>query len=336
VAIFLVLMTGWELYWRAYGVTPGLRNTYGLWAIERRRIDTVAPDATVLLGGSRAFYDIQLAVWERRAGQRPIQLAFEGTSPLTYLENLAADARFRGTALVSVEPSLFFTGSEDHGGGVDYSLSESPSQKIGQELSMHLIEPYFAFDDPTLALQSVLARLPWPPRAGKIWPHDVHKLAIYGPYRNAYLWEKIETDPNYRALVLQMWLDKLTPAATDPSAEELARIERKQIERAVNAVAQLRAHGAQIVFMRLPSSGDFLAYENRRFPRAQTWDVLLAATHAPGIHFEDHPELQGFYMPEWSHMSRSEANRFTVALYDVFARKFPSPAMADARAHFRP
>ena len=156
---FAVLLVCWEVCWRTYGVTPGLRNTYGLWAIERRRIDAASPDAVVLLGGSRAFYDIQLPVWESHSGRRPIQLAFESTSPLTYLENLAADTRFTGVVLVSVEPSLFFTGTEDHGGGVNYSLSESPSQKIGQELSMHLIEPYFAFDDPDFALQSVLARL---------------------------------------------------------------------------------------------------------------------------------------------------------------------------------
>ena len=41
----------------------------------------------------------------------------------------------------------------------------------------------------------------------------------------------------------------------------------------------------------------------------------LAATAAPGIHFEDYPELQGYYLPEWSHMTRAEAERFTAALY---------------------
>src|ERR1700730_15506220 len=38
VLLLALLVAGWEEYWRAYGVTPGITNTYGLWAIQRRRI----------------------------------------------------------------------------------------------------------------------------------------------------------------------------------------------------------------------------------------------------------------------------------------------------------
>jgi hypothetical protein len=323
VVLFLILMVGWEFSWRVYGVTPGMRNTYGFWAIQRRRIDTKNSDATVLLGGSRAYYDIQLPVWERLTGHRPIQLAFESTSPMTYLEDLAADPNFTGVALVSVEPSLFFSGTEDHGGGVTYSRHESPSQMAGQALSMHLVEPYFAFDDPDLSLQRVLARLPWAARSGRSWPHDIRKIAIYGPDRNAYLWDKVAVDPEYRGLVLQMWRDRITPSADNPASAPQSKTERAQIERAAKAVAQLRARGAAVLFLRLPSGGPFLAYEDREFPRVRTWDALLAATGTPGIHFADYPELQGYYLPEWSHMTRSEAERFTAALYGIVVRNLP-------------
>ncbi len=73
----------------------------------------------------------------------------------------------------------------------------------------------------------------------------------------------------------------------------------------------------------LPSNGEYLARtENREFPRSRSWTALLAATGAPGIHFEDYPELQGYEMPDWSHMKHSEAERFTAALYGVVARDF--------------
>ena len=78
----------------------------------------------------------------------------------------------------------------------------------------------------------------------------------------------------------------------------------------------------KVLFVRLPSSGPFLAYENRTYPRAQNWDALLAATGAPGIYFEDYPQLQGFYLPEWSHMSKAEAQRFTPVLYNLIEDKF--------------
>jgi len=42
----------------------------------------------------RLYFDIQLPVWERLDGRRPIQLSFEGTSPLKAVEDLAADPEF--------------------------------------------------------------------------------------------------------------------------------------------------------------------------------------------------------------------------------------------------
>ena len=48
--------------------------------------------------------------------------------------------------------------------------------------------------------------------------------------------------------------------------------------------------------------------------------MLLARTGAPGIHFEDHPELQGYALPEWSHMAASDADRYTAALYPIVER----------------
>jgi len=82
-ALLLLLVAAWEWYWRDFGVKPSISNTYGLWAIQRRRIDAGEGNATVLLGASRMYFDVQLPVWERLDGRRPIQLSFEGTSPLT-------------------------------------------------------------------------------------------------------------------------------------------------------------------------------------------------------------------------------------------------------------
>jgi len=39
------------------------------------RIGAGEGDATVLLGASRLYFDIQLPVWERLDGRRPIQLS---------------------------------------------------------------------------------------------------------------------------------------------------------------------------------------------------------------------------------------------------------------------
>ncbi len=90
----------------------------------------------------------------------------------------------------------------------------------------------------------------------------------------------------------------------------------------MKAVKQLRAHGARVVFIRLPSDGPFLEYEERFFPRVRAWDGLIKATGAPGVYFADYPQLCGYYLPEWSHLTRTEAERFTRALYPLIEHEF--------------
>lgn len=318
--LFALLLTGWEAYWRSYGVTPGIANDNGLWAIQRRRIDAGEGNATVIVSSSRPFFDIQLPVWERLDGRRPIQLAFEGTSPLAFAEDLADDPHFTGRLIVGIDPQVFFRGYGFHNDAVAYARKQSPSQRIGQWISMHLIEPYFAFDDPDYALETVLARQAWPARPGKPWLAQVRKLSESEADRNTHLWSKVADDPQYLALVRGIWHQRFAPAL-DPPPEELRKTIREQIERLARAVAKLRARGVRVLLLRSPSDGEYLAYETRLFPRS-LWEALLAASGAPGLHFQDYPELQGYYLPEWSHMTRAEAERYTVALYGVIQRDF--------------
>ena len=159
--------------------------------MQRRRIDHGEGDTTVLIGASRMLFDMQLPVWEKLTGERPIQLAIEGTSPLPILEDLAADPNFTGRLLVDVAPDIFFTGFAYRGDVLPYSRKQSPSQRIGDWLSMHFLEPYFAFYDPDFALATVVRRQAWPVRPGT-QPHiDVRKLADAEADRNTHMWDKV-------------------------------------------------------------------------------------------------------------------------------------------------
>lgn len=315
VALLLAaLLTGaWEARWRAFGVTPTYANSEGLWAMQRRRIDHGEGNATVIVGASRLLFDVQLSTWEQATGQRPIQLAMEGTSPMAVIEDLAADPDFTGRLLVGVDPDQFFTGFENRSGLVAYYRHEGPSQRTGQWLSMRLVEPWLAFDDPDFALATVVRRWPWPPRAGVRSLMPVRKLALRDAERNTTMWAKAVHDPAYNALARRTWSQRfnLPPRPGTPPPPVLATA---QIERAARAVAVLRARGVVVVFVRPPSGGPFLASESRRFPRSATWDALLARTGAPGIHFQDHPSLQGGTLPEWSHLDAASARQFTAAL----------------------
>ena len=101
VLILALLVGGWEAYWRAYGVKPDFANSYGLWAIQRRRIDNGEGTATVVVSDSRLFFDLQLPVWERLTGKRPIQLGFEGTSAREHLLDVGWSAWRRRYSLAA-------------------------------------------------------------------------------------------------------------------------------------------------------------------------------------------------------------------------------------------
>jgi hypothetical protein len=326
-AVGMVLIGGWEWYWRDFGAVPGYRDDDALWARQRRRIDEGDGDATVLIGASRTLFDTQLQVWERLSGRRPIQLALDGTSPLFALEDLANDPRFTGRLLIGIAPDVFFSGFQYHKGLLRYMYKESPSQRVGKYLSMHLIEPHLAFYDPDFAMFSVLRRLPWPEREG-LARIGVRKLEVTDEAdRNDHMWSKVQNDPAYAALARRIWAQDFDPP-TPAEVIENQHTADEQITRTAAAVAKLRARGIPVIFIRDPSAGAYLAYENRDFPRNKTWDVLLVKAHADGIHFQDFPELQGYDLPEGSHMTRDSAERYTSALYRIIQRDHELPGGA--------
>src|SRR3546814_10833822 len=93
-----------------------------------------------------------------------------------------------------------------------------------------------------------------------------------------------------------------------------------QLQRAIAATVKLRALGVAVVFVQLPNAGHYAISEPDVAPRALTWDMLIQRSGAIGLHFVDHPQMQGYYRPECSHMTASEADRFTPQLYQLIQR----------------
>ena len=279
----------------------------------RERIDRGEGDATVLIGSSRLLFDVQLPVWERITGKRPIQLALEGSSPMMFLEDLADDPDFTGTLVVGVTPGLFFSGRTLRADALAHYHTRGPSQRSGHWLSKHLLEPWFAFYDPDYALATVIERMDWPARSGLKQFPSVRRLSLMDADRNTWLWDKIRTDPSYGDIIRNTWaaFSSRPPRQGGPSPQVGFDA---QIARAMAAVEKLRSRGVKLVFVRAPSIDPLHAVELRDFPRQQTWDLLLERTGVRGIHFEDHPELQGHESPEWSHLSARAADDFTAAL----------------------
>jgi hypothetical protein len=328
VLVFATALVGWESYWRAWGAEPAIRNSPGLWAMQRRRIDHGEGDHTVIIGSSRMLFDVQLQVWERAGGERPIQLAIEGTSPLPVMEQLADDPNFTGRLVIGVAPDLFFTGFTYMADKFELFPKETPSERVAQWLSMTLLEPWLAYYDPDFSLVTVLKRQPWPAREGVPSFLNVRKLSVGQADRNTHMWSKVENDPEYARLCQRIWAQDFGEVPFGNEAVLHKKI-AEQIDRAARAAAKLRARGVAMVFVRAPSDAGYRAYEDRWFPRATTWNVLLEKTGVPGIHFEDHPAMQGLRLPEWSHLAAADAGKYTAALQPLAEQAFAAQRKGD-------
>jgi len=317
-----VLVAAWEIYWRGKSLDAGdFANSSALWADQRRR---AVGDATVLIGSSRILFDIDLDVWEQKTGVRPVQLALEGTSPRVFLKDLAEDEKFRGLVIVGVTTVLFFTMD----GGlradvIDYTKNQTLSQRADHWLSTWL-ERAFAFIDPQTAPKRQMILAPLPLREGMPPRFDPRKLSVSAIDRNTEMWRRVVDDPAYQQEAKDQWLVGIKVLAPPPQPDgspppPMPDEAIDAIITEVNAnIAKIRARGGDVAFLRLPYEGPFAQVEDAAFPRERFWDRLLEKTDSVGVTFHDHLELQGYIIPEWSHLAPREAERYTAALAPIF------------------
>lgn len=323
--VVIGLTAGWEVYWRSKMFIPGdYKNTQALWAQERRK---AVGDATVMIGSSRIFFDIDLDLWEEASGVRPVMLALEGTSPRLFLKDLADDENFHGLVIVGVTAPVFFT--QDGGlraDVLDYYKKETPSQRADHWLSGPL-ERTFAFLDEQTRPNIQMITAPLPLREGMQPLFYPRKLSISAADRNTEMWERVMADERYREEAKEQWTLILQRFAPPPSADGSPPPPFPQeaidavIAEVKGNVDRIRARGGDVAFMRLPYDGLFAVAEDNGFPRERFWDALLAATDSAGVSFHDYPELQGYEIPEWSHLAPREAERYTRAVTPIFYAK---------------
>jgi len=324
VIVVIAATTAWELYCRSLGYGPTLNDNEDLWTMRRRIVE---PESIVVIGDSRAWFDVDLDEFQKGLGKRPIQLAMAGSTVLPALDDLANDKNFHGTIICSVVPRLFVappgTPPMDRAEkAVRRSHTQTPAQRVSQYLAMPLEEHVAFLKQEELTLDDLLKRLPIPNRPGALVPpRSPPYFGTHDRERRARMIEECaRPGSELQKRIQQIWLPLFTPPPPPsyiPKDVFMAKIKEaieKRFHDTVAAAEKLRARGGKIVFVRLPVSGGLKALEDKTTPRSQTWDPLLQATGAPGIYFEDFPELAGFNCPEWSHLSAGDSVEFSKRL----------------------
>ena len=322
--IVIAAASAWEFYCRSIGYRPTLNDNEDLWTMTRR---SVKPESIVIIGDSRAWFDLDLDELQKGLGKRPVQLAMGGSCAYPVLADLANDESFHGTIICSVVPRMFVappgTPPMERGEkAVRRSHTQTPAQRASQYLAMPLEEHVAFLKQEELTLDDLLKRLPIPNRPyAQVSPRLPPYFGTLDRERRARMIEECAWPTSeLQKRIQQIWLPLFTPPPppTYIPKEEFGKKIGAAIEArfhdVATAVKKLRARGGKIVFVRFPESGELKKLEDRETPRAGIWDQVIKKTGAPGIYYEDYPELSGFNCPEWSHLSAGDSVEFSKRL----------------------
>lgn len=312
----------WEIRARSLGYAPTLNDTEDLWTQARRKVE---PESLVIVGDSRPLFDLDLDEVEKGLGKRPIQLALAGSCAYPILNDLANDEKFHGTIICSIVPGMFFAPGGPLLETSEKALKRCRSQTVAQRVSHHLgmfLEENIAFlKQEDLTLDILLKKLPIPNRPNAQVPPTLPPyFQTVDHERRTRMTEQCARPGELQSRIRQIWLPLFTPpppptyVPKEAFLESMGKAVEARFKNTVAAVEKLRARGGKIVFVRFPNNGELKALEDRLSPRAQTWEPLLKSTNAPGIHFEDFPELTSFTCPEWSHLSAGDSVEFSKRL----------------------
>jgi hypothetical protein len=315
-------ISAWEWKMRSLGLRAGdLDDSKSHWAVERQKIVSGDHDGVAIVGGSRILFDTDLDAWQQLTGRRPVQLALPGMSGQRFLADLADHSDFSGLVVIDVTPEQFFRegpGNPEFEGVLESWDQQGPAERIGHQLGLFLSR-HLAFLDDQYALPKFIDQLEVPDRAGVIGPYlRPWKLSEAYDDRQHVLWREIETNERLRHHAMRVWVGGPLTRRPPPGEELVARI----CADVRQSVAKIRARGGDVAFIRPPSAGEYYEREQRRVPRAGSWDRLLRESGTFGIHFEDYPEMQDLDLPEMSHLSRESASRFTRAYVAVLKANF--------------
>lgn len=317
IGLMAILLTGMEIKARQENYPINFPFTADMWAKQWHRLE---PQQTVFIGASRMQFGMIINEWEQQLGVRPLLLAWPGQSPAPVLTELANHDSFSGTVLCGVAPSFTFISPDVP--WQNWMRNNLKRTEIGRvSLSYHM---------------SIAAH-------GYLRPHvKCLNDAAYSPVANSYFGFPIENREDLLPPIMfrfnatrdddnQMrFLDvienskerrNLILARMETASRRMVHYEPAPIDSLLDQftsdVKKIQSRGGQVIFIRPPSNGVFRQFEHDNYPRVEYWDKLITATGCPGIHFEDHPELEELVCVEESHLSKSDAILFTQRVIEI-------------------
>ncbi len=326
--VAIAVMGAIELGLRARGYSPTVQDSPELWSLHRRQASNTSDRHLILIGASRVQLDLDLRVLREETGLHPIQLAIDGGSFVPVLSDLAADPSMRSSILVDYVDHVL------EGPGFDALAAEwvalhrsrpqpweAPSLATETWLGHAVRSRLASFADGATAMTSLVSRLISPNRTEQYLrtQPDRSRLADYSRVRMPEFAISRAAHHIGRAdlageqIIILERQSRIAAAIADTAPTQLSDTILRRIDAVARDVETIQARGGRVVFVRFPTSGAILAYDQRRFP-ASIMQTFRDRVPAPVLSFEEHVTLTGFDCPDGSHLDQRDRARFTRAL----------------------
>jgi hypothetical protein len=323
-AVTSLTFLAYEIYLRAQGYEIAYDDDGSHFANARRKVYLPKEEATVIIGTSRALYDIDLDLWQNLTKDIPIQLANYGSSPIPILKDLANDEKFKGRLIIDATESLFFelTGWSYSRPNtlLKFAHEETPSQRFSFHINEVLESTFVFLDKDCFSLSAILDRNLFIPREGirsiPKYPVDFGRME---KNRNTHYGNTFENTPD-QEMMRNVWLGFAKEGSKAPPIPK-GKIDTFLMDVATH-IDKIKARGGEVIFLRPPSSGPIWQGEKMGFTREIFWDKILSITKCQGLHFDDYPTINKFECPEYSHLSRKDASLFTKELVKILQSDF--------------
>jgi hypothetical protein len=271
---------------RARGQRPSVVDDPISWSLARRAVDDDA-NVVAFVGTSRMQLAYSAhAFAEAAPNMHGVQLAINGVPAVGILQDLAADERFHGIAVVDLD-------EWDVAWGDPYAMAK-----------------------------------PYVERAHSLWraPGALANRVLAGYAQEQLAVLAVGGRPILTSLVHARWpaptwvvADRERISHGDSHLTDATALRAKADKRLTNfdapaLVTQIRAHGGEVVFVRLPISGRLADGFARDYPRARYWDVFAGKTSAHVLHYQDLPATRDLICPDEMHLDAGDEDTFTRAL----------------------
>lgn len=319
IVCFIALLLVAELIVRSVGMLPSVADSKLLWSMHRHKAR--GSKVVAIIGSSRS----QLGIDPEHVGlvfpgYRVVHLAIDGTPPFAVLKDLAEDENFDGIIVCDafenfVLPDVRGIASPwvRHYHDI-FSLMGTWQKRFDTWCQVRL-QTHFAVLSPAMGLASLLERGPY-----LSYIHMKPSRYRAAEYLTRMSAEQLTSHRNKRVVDLENHLAK--------SKAVLVKEYRQMLHtHLLPLYDKLRARNANLVIVRMPTTGKSWSAMDAFFPKSKYWDSITDETGIPTIHFQDYSVLSKYDCPDTSHLDAKDAPEFTVSLM-----RYVSEVICDASA----